>query len=257
MAAQAAAPDFIATRRVPLDARSRRLRTAAVATALAFHLSVGALLFILPGTGKTAPEPVVYDLVFVAPPPRPVVDAPSAVMPRPPEPVSEPAPAPSAPKPVNKPVPRPRPVARPSVPASAPAPAPTPVDVVAAPTAAASSAPASAAPSAPATPQLAALPKPAPDPVYTATLLSWLDRHKEYPWMARRRGVQGQVVLRLAVARDGKITETEIETSSGAELLDKAALDMVQRASPVPPLPASIPGEIAQFRVPIVFALAQ
>jgi len=88
-------------------------------------------------------------------------------------------------------------------------------------------------------------------------LLSWLDRHKEYPWSARRRGMQGQVVLRLAVARSGKVAETAIETSSGAEVLDRAALDMVERASPLPPLPASVPGDVAEFRVPVSFALSQ
>ena len=38
-----------------------------------------------------------------------------------------------------------------------------------------------------------------PDPVYTTTLLSWLDRHKEYAWIARRRHVGGKVALQLAV----------------------------------------------------------
>jgi len=44
-----------------------------------------------------------------------------------------------------------------------------------------------------------------------------------YPDRARRRGLEGTVVLRLRVAADGTVERVEVATSSGHEILDRAA----------------------------------
>lgn len=46
----------------------------------------------------------------------------------------------------------------------------------------------------------------------------------EYPWSARRRGVEGRVVLRLEVDAQGRPTSVELAQSSGDATLDRAAI---------------------------------
>ncbi|HEX9466336.1 MAG TPA: energy transducer TonB [Alphaproteobacteria bacterium] len=254
--------DYVTTRRAPLDPTTRRSRRFGLAVAIGLHAAVIALLMTVRPWAPAAPEQLVYDLVFVEPaaaPPPPAAEPPDANLPEtpagPPELVTEPEPAPmvtSVPE-LPKPAPRPHPPVRHPTPAPAPRAAEAPA--AAAPTQTDSSGSSPMAPPNPSPPAVAA--HPPPDLAYTATLLTWLNQHKEYPWMARRRGVQGRVILRLAVARSGNVTEARIETSSGAELLDQAAVDMVHRANPLPPLPASFVGDRAEFRVPVEFALSR
>jgi len=49
-----------------------------------------------------------------------------------------------------------------------------------------------------------------------------------YPKVARRRGYEGRTVLRVEVLESGKVGRIEIATSSGFEVLDKAALGSVK-----------------------------
>lgn len=49
-----------------------------------------------------------------------------------------------------------------------------------------------------------------------------------YPFMARRMGAQGVVLLRVHVRADGSVAEVEIGQSSGFPLLDKSALQTVR-----------------------------
>lgn len=50
-----------------------------------------------------------------------------------------------------------------------------------------------------------------------------------YPLAARRRGLEGRVLLSAHVRADGHCAEVHVRTSSGHELLDAAALDTVRR----------------------------
>jgi periplasmic protein TonB len=253
------AAEFVSTRRVPPDAVTRRWRRFGLAGAIALHGSLIALLLFVRPWEAAPPKEFVYDLVFVPPAPPPAAAAPSeeVLIPptplSPPEPLAEPDPLPvpavtTVPE-LPKPVPRPHRAPAPQVQPPARSTVEAPTDSTTS-----STAPVTAAVAPPVAQSPAA--RPAPDPAYTNTLLAWLDRHKEYPWTARRRGMQGRVVLRLAVARSGAVTEARVESSSGAEILDEAAIEMVQRANPVPPLPASFPGDHAEFRVPVEFALS-
>lgn len=283
--------DFAAARQLPGDPQATRARLAALTAAVALHAGLGALLLLAPWKAAP-PERVVYDLVFVEPAAPPTAAPQSPAAPQSKEtaaaPDRSPQTAESSPPPaadpqseqtvaLDDPVPLPQtaeslPLPSPARPTRPPKPPVTPPRVqpprqhtaaapVTPPAAATAKATASAAAleltavSANPLPEVA--PHPVSDGTYAARLQTWLDGHKEYPFVARRRGVQGRVVLRLAVARNGKVAEMTIETSSGAEILDRAALDMVHRADPLPPLPASVPGPLAEFRVPIEFVLAQ
>jgi protein TonB len=44
-----------------------------------------------------------------------------------------------------------------------------------------------------------------------------------YPVLARRQGLEGKVILRLSILRDGHVGKADIATSSGSDLLDNAA----------------------------------
>lgn len=88
---------------------------------------------------------------------------------------------------------------------------------------------------------------------YAAVLLAWLERHKEYPRPARRRGQEGVVLLYVLIDREGRVLQSRIEESSGYPLLDNAALDMLERAAPVPPLPDDMPQERLELVLPVQF----
>jgi protein TonB len=51
----------------------------------------------------------------------------------------------------------------------------------------------------------------------------------EYPSIARRRGWEGKVLLRIDVGADGLPGKVEIAESSGREVLDQSALRTVRR----------------------------
>ena len=65
------------------------------------------------------------------------------------------------------------------------------------------------------------------------TLRSELERAKVYPASAKAGHVQGRVVVQVSIYGDGRIANPEIEESSGSRILDQAALDALQAASPL------------------------
>jgi len=61
-----------------------------------------------------------------------------------------------------------------------------------------------------------------------------------YPEEARRRGLQGGLVLDVALDPEGKVIEIKLLRSSGVPVLDDAAIRIVELASPFAPLPNNI-----------------
>jgi periplasmic protein TonB len=85
----------------------------------------------------------------------------------------------------------------------------------------------------------------------------WLDRARQRlrafmkdPNDNRGQKKFGTVWVTITVAHDGTVLDAELEKSSGVGYLDRAALQMVHDASPLPPLPASIKAASARFSVP-------
>lgn len=77
---------------------------------------------------------------------------------------------------------------------------------------------------------------------YATYLRTWVDRvqrvgNLNYPDEARRRGLSGELVISIAIRRDGSVERSEIIKSSGTRLLDDAALQIAKLAEPYPPLP--------------------
>jgi len=91
---------------------------------------------------------------------------------------------------------------------------------------------------------------------YLKRLRKWIKRHMDYPADSKKRKEEGEVVVAFVIARDGTILSTEIRESSGYPRLDQAVLAMLDRASPVPPLPDEFPGEQARVVLPFQFELS-
>jgi len=137
--------------------------------------------------------------------------------------------------------------------------APTvPAAPVAAPVAAAEPAPApavlQAAPSATVLRPTAA--DPAALAAYGRNLAGAVALHQRYPRLAQIRQWQGSTLLQLELAADGQLQSVRVLSSSGHEILDQQAIDMVRAAVPLPPLPASLAGRSLTVDVPVVFRLA-
>ena len=67
-----------------------------------------------------------------------------------------------------------------------------------------------------------------------AVIVSSIERAKNYPRLARERGIEGIVRLRFRVRPQGDVDRVEIVKSSGSEVLDSASVRTVYRAGPMP-----------------------
>ena len=90
---------------------------------------------------------------------------------------------------------------------------------------------------------------------YAGLLQAWFLKHKRYPYPARSRRQQGSVKVWFRVDRQGNILERRIDTGSGFSILDKATLDLLDRASPVPTPPQILQAADLTFTVPIAYSL--
>lgn len=200
-----------------------------------------AVLLVLDWSVPQAIElPPAAMMVELAPLPEPTPPPPPKVVPQPPAPVEEPplpklaeAPKPKIaipkpPKPKAKPQP-PKPEKKPEPPREEP-----PSEQVA-------ETPPSTAPvqkSAAPAPSIAANSNALP--TWQSDLLAHLAKYQLYPQDARRRGLQGINRLRFVVDANGKVLSYEMAGGSGSAALDRATLDMIKRAQPLPKPPAEL-----------------
>ena len=85
---------------------------------------------------------------------------------------------------------------------------------------------------------------------------SMIERYKEYPVMARKGRIEGTVVIRSTLTRDGLLRQCNISRTSGSKLLDNAALRAVQTVERFPPVPTELQGNELVFELPISFRLS-
>ena len=86
-------------------------------------------------------------------------------------------------------------------------------------------------------------------------LLLHLERHKRYPRQARFRRITGITEIHFTMNRNGMLISSRLHDSSGARILDEAALDMVRRAQPLPTPPPEIGDTQLSILVPVRFSL--
>ena len=175
---------------------------------------------------------------------------------------STPTPAPPKPIPPTPPAPRQQPARQPVVsqasqplvitaPEPAPqapaaAPATQPVISTASPATEVAAAPTPPAPAAPPAPPRVDLPSSSADYLNNPP--------PSYPPLSKRLGEQGRVVVRARIEINGSASQAEVQTSSGFERLDQAALQTVKRWRYLPGKRAGVP-EAMWFNIPIQFVL--
>lgn len=177
----------------------------------------------LPDSPAQAGQPASPPEILAAPPPGALPQA-TAPLPAPPRPRTMPAPLPVRPvahlppQHPAPPSPAPSPATRPDAPARE---APPPRAVASEPPAGAQAPPRAARTEAP-----SVAPRPlagSPGNVQPA-----------YPEQARRRGIEGRVVVRATVSPAGRVLGVAVAQGSGSEALDRAALEAVRGYSFTP-----------------------
>lgn len=84
---------------------------------------------------------------------------------------------------------------------------------------------------------------------YTQTVSQWIKNHQDYARAAYKEAAQGQnkvvgqTVIRLRIDRSGHILFSNVDRTSGNELVDEMAMVMVRASDPVPVVPSDYPGE--------------
>lgn len=73
-----------------------------------------------------------------------------------------------------------------------------------------------------------------------------------YRYYAHVNASQGITVVRIVIARDGRLLRAEVARSSGYDEFDRGVLAGVRAGSPYAPLPSNISGDSATFDLPLV-----
>lgn len=92
---------------------------------------------------------------------------------------------------------------------------------------------------------------------FRLALASEARRFRRYPEVARRAGLSGTVEVRVIVDAGGLARRTDLTRSSGHEVLDTAALEMLHRAVARTGLPESLRGQEFAVLLPVVFAVEE
>ena len=92
-------------------------------------------------------------------------------------------------------------------------------------------------------------------PTWKTQIVALLERNKRYPAAAQSRREQGVAQVFFSLDRQGRVINSRIARSSGANALDEEALALLRRAQPFPAPPRELPGEHVDLTVPIRFNL--
>jgi len=241
------------------EVENRAIRVALLLS-LALH---AALLLALPALREaqqkrsTMREPIFARLL------QPKVEP--VAVPLPPQPLPEPQ------KPVPAQAAKPQPKARPA-PEPAPAAPPQPASaepVLAKIETAAPAQTVSLAPPAPVAPVpvVTAAPSPvAPAAVvpdagtlaqYRLAIIAAARRYKRYPRVALDNNWQGKVEIRMAIGANGAIEALSVRASAGHPVLDRQALEMIERAKTMAQIPPALRGREFVMDIPVIFSLLE
>jgi protein TonB len=248
----------------PIETREYRALQIAVVASLVLHAAV---LFLAPGFRARERPPALPTLTAVLrsqPQPQETTPVP-AVRPQP-EPETKPSPTP---QPVAEPRPKPETVKpRAQTPVMT---APSSQPVFAVPPAESAPAEAKSAPTASASPatQPATVASTAPtsaasrgeqaDPnalqTYKIQLAAYAQKYQRYPSLARENNWEGIAEVKLTIGENGRIREVIVVSSSGHDILDQQAIEMVRKAAPITEIPSALRNKEFPINLPIVFHL--
>jgi|GEM_PF-2484327 len=72
---------------------------------------------------------------------------------------------------------------------------------------------------------------------YKKKVFARIQSAKQYPYVARRAGMEGRVVVKFTITRAGTVASLRVIAPCAYPILNSDALEWVQRASPFPPFP--------------------
>lgn len=88
-----------------------------------------------------------------------------------------------------------------------------------------------------------------------ASLLPRIESLKQYPAEARVKHLEGRVLVRIVIQEDGRIVSATITKSSGHDILDLAAIETLQKSSPIT-LTQPLEKSSVTLQIPINYQLA-
>jgi protein TonB len=92
----------------------------------------------------------------------------------------------------------------------------------------------------------------APD-TWEGKVLAQLNKYRRYPGVAKTRHQQGVPYIRFVMDREGRVLSSRLERSSGFPELDREAVNLPKRASPLPKPPENKVGDTLELVVPVEF----
>ena len=90
---------------------------------------------------------------------------------------------------------------------------------------------------------------------YLGLVFQELESHKRYPRGAERSGLDGRVVLRFTVRRDGQVLDAEVVEVAGHNSFGEAAMRALTRVGQLPPFPSDIRRTDVLVEVPISYRI--
>jgi periplasmic protein TonB len=88
---------------------------------------------------------------------------------------------------------------------------------------------------------------------YLSRVARQIAQYRVYPASASNNNQGGRVVMRVTVARDGRVLDVRVGTSSGWPAIDAAELETIRKAAPFPPLPSEMPGDPVVLVLPVTY----
>ena len=90
---------------------------------------------------------------------------------------------------------------------------------------------------------------------YLDDIRKLIELAKQYPRMARMRGLEGTSFVTFKITVEGSVEEVGIERSSSYQILDEAAIRTVRRAAPFPSFPSDLNAKQLQLSIPLIFEI--
>lgn len=202
------------------------------------------------------PAAMVIELAPLPPAaPKPAPPPPPEVRPEEPEPMPKLVEAPKPTITITKPKPKPKPQPKPPKPKP---PEPTPPEPDHAPDDAPTAPEAPQISEAPAAPQMSAPSISSAEQNWQSELAAHFKKAMRYPEDARRRGIEGVNRVLLVVDEKGYVVSFEMVSKSVSNSLDRATMQMIRRAQPLPPPPKELlQGGTKSVNAPFVYTLTK
>ena len=89
----------------------------------------------------------------------------------------------------------------------------------------------------------------------SAALQSQLAERFEYPWLARKRGWQGQLTLSLHIDHTGAVSQWRVARTSGHNVLDRSALKAARQIDRLPQADQLLDGKSLNLSIPVRYQL--